>query len=358
MAAIQDSYTELLQSFNFTPRNFKVTRNIPIDTRFLVTNINNINNEIPINIRYPGMIFFVRDSNINDGTTLNINGTKKLGGINSNKGKDKIFGTLYYFDDKLEPIPLHDSITRFEIRLLNIDNSTDTCYSKLIDKTNSSNETNSLNHLYSKIGNIVFIEPLGIAVICRLINGQPEWRYFAGSYYVTSEKQFESIPKSLIQPNTVVNLNGTTKIITSNLKLSDEILTANSAKDCTEDRRFYNVNGFIYYRFGGINIPVSNKFVLKTIDLLKIGDNEINLLEQPEGDVGDGDKENTIFDSNFNTQNIIVDCIIGNQDDTYLNNLYQNFRLPIQHKIINSNEINIISSIDVKNVTLIIRANE
>ena len=347
----QDSYIELLRSFNYTPRNFKVTRNVPIDTRFLVTDINNIDIEIPEAIRYPGLIFFVKNSNVNDGTTINIDGTKKLGSLT--EGIYKINGILYIFDDNLQPIPLHDLIERFEIRLLKINDSTDTCYSKLIDETNTSNETNSLNHIFAKIGNIVFIEPLGIAVICRLINNKPTWQYLAGSYNVLNEDQFYSIDESLRQPNAVVNLNGSTKIITSNRELSDEIIKANSISDCSENNRFYNINDFIYYHIAGLIIPVSNKFVTKTINLQK-GDN-INIIDLKI----DPDNVNaTIFDSNFNTRNIIVDCIIGDQGDEYLNNLYKDFRLPLQHKIIDNNTINIISSIDVKNVTLIIRANE
>ena len=347
--ANQDSYTELLRSFEYIPRNFRLTRNVPIDTRFLVENINDIDTVIPESLRYPGMIFFVKNTVVNDGTTKNFDGTKNVG--STEYGIVKITGILYTFDDKLKPIPLHDIITRFEIRLLKINTATNDCYSKLIDTTSNSNQSNSLNHLFAKIGNIVFVEPLGVAFICRYINDKIEWRYFAGSYNVSNENQFKSIPESLRQPNIDVTIGNTKYIITSNHELSNEIITKNSTADCTEDKRFYNINGFIYYRFGGLTIPVSNKFDIKTLDLQK-GDNEIDLLIDPDNNIA------TIFDSNFNTRNIIVDCIIGDQTDSYLNNLYQNYRLPLQHKIVDNNKINIISSIDVKNVTLIIRAYE
>lgn len=349
---IQDSYTELLKSFEYTPRNFKLTRNVPLDTRFIVENIENIDNEIPKAVRYPGLIFFVKDSNVNDGTTQYLDGTKKLGSTGSNKGIDKIFGILYIFDDKCEPIPLHDLITRFEIRLLNIDNSTDDCYGKLTDRTENTNEHNSLNHLFAKIGNIVFIEPLGIAVICRLINGQPEWRYLTGSYNVLNETQFLNIPKTLRQPNVDVTIDDKKYIITHDGYLSDEIIKTDSKANCTEDRRFYNINGFIYYHIAGITIPVSNKFLVKTIDLQK-GNNELEFTEQ----LADG-IDHTIFDSNFNTRNIIIDCIKEPEGNSIIDAQYANMRFPIQHKIISINKINIISSIDVKNVTLIIRVYE
>ena len=367
-----DSYTELLKSFEYIPRNFRLTRNIPIDTRFLVENLKNIDTVIPKALRYPGLIFFVKESNINDGTTKNLDGTKHLGSTDDNT-TTKIIGTLYYFDENLEPIALHDSITRFEIRLLNIDTDKYN-YSNLIDTTEESNKENSLNHIFAKIGNIVFIEPLGIAVICRLNKDNAiYWQYFAGTYNCT-EKEFESIPESLKQPNTIVNLinddkSVTKKIITSEGELSDEIIKTESTKNCTENGRFYNINGFIYYHFGNLTIPVSNKFCTR-IKSLEIGDNIINLGIDPDSN------NETIFDSNFYTDNIIVDCIIPkssleaeNYPDTICNK-YGDKRFPIEHKIIEntevdkrgnklkSNAINIISSIAIKDAILIIRAYE
>lgn len=347
----QDSYTELFKSFEYIPRNFRSTRNVPIDTRFLVEDIEYIDTIIPKSLRYPGLIFFVKDSNVNDGTTKNLDGTKNLGSLEY--GIEKINGILYCFDNKLNPIPLHDLITRFEIRLLKIDATTNDCYQKLIDKNNA-DETNSLNHLYSKIGNIVFIEPLGIAVICRLINEQPTWQYLTGSYTVLNEEQFLSIPESLRQSNAIVNIieSNSKKIITSEGKLSNEIINADYKTDCTENNRFYNINGFIYYCIDGTIIPVSNKFLVKTLNLQK-GDNQIEFTEE----FADNN-EATIFDSNFNTRNIIIDCIKEPEGDKIIDSQYANIRFPIQHKIIDKNKINIISSIDVKNITLIIRAYE
>ncbi len=353
---MESSYIELFKSYNLAPRNFYPTRNVPLDIRFLVEKFDELDKQIPKAIRYPGLIFFVKDVTITDGTTKNLDGTKNLG-LN---GTEKIFGTLYYFDDKLEPKPLHDSIERFEIRLMKFDSSVVDCYSLLCDTSNNSNETNSLNHIFAKIGNIVFIEPLGIAFICRLINDEIVWKYFAGTYNVINDDQFYSIPENLREPNVTVHTtdadgNPINKIIDSNLNLSDEILTVNSTSDCSEDRRFYNINGFIYYSFGGNVIPVSNKFVLKTISLKK-GSNIIDLTIDP--DIGLNNNLQTIFDSNFNTRNIIVDCIKNVENDEYLDLLYADKRFPIEHKIIDSNHIDIISSIDVNNVTLIIRANQ
>lgn len=339
---LESSYIELRKSMSYTPRNFYLTRNIPLDVRFLVESLDTLNNEIPKEIRYPGLTFFVRDSNVNDGTTKQLDGTKNLG--STEFGTEKIFGILYCFDDNLEPIPLHDLVNRFEIRLLKFDDTSDDCYKLLTDKSENSNETNSLNHIFAKIGNIVFIEPLGIAVICRLINNEIVWKYFAGTYNVKSEEQFNNIPDELKQTNITVNVDGTNKIILSDLTLSDEIITANSTSDCDQDRRFYNINGFIYYRFGGLVIPVSNKFTIKNVSL-KVGDNIIDLSNENSGD----NNSLTIFDTDFNTENIIVDCILEYKNEKY--------RFPIEQKIIDSNTINIVSSIAVENVTLIIRAN-
>ena len=361
MANLESSYLELTKSFSYTPRNFQLTRNIPIDTRFLVTTLDNIDSEILPETRYPGLVFFVRDSAVNDGTSNSID-TIDLGPINQyNKGSVRtVKGILYIFvpdaSGNLIYTPLHDLINRFEIKLLNITDTSNTAYSHLCDgdldelsNHINANNTNCLNHLYAKLGNIVYIQPLGIAVICvnnnESITNKTKWIYFSGTYKVSSIEQFNNIPDSLKNPNTVVSVNGKNQIITSDLKLSDEVIKKSSVNDCTENNRYYNINGFIYYHIDGITIPVSNKFCIKQ-QSLKVGNNYIDL---------SGTDNINIFESNFNTSDIIVDCIF--ESNSINGTKYANTRFPLEHKIINSNVINIISSIDIDSVRLLIRSN-
>lgn len=373
--ALEDSYKELYKRLHYTPKNFHIGRNVPIDNRFLLENLSELNSKIPLQNRYPGLVFFVKDQEINDGTTVNKTGASSSIGLGpqdtKNKGHVKFTGVFYVFNDDLNtPIPMHDLVERFDIRLLNITDTTDNAYKYLCDgddnnllSSTNANDTNCLNHLYSKVGDIVFIQPLNIAVICTNNNGKPKWKYFAGTYSVTTEAQFNNIPNSLKQINGVVNVANpkATKIINSQLQLTSEILETNSPSDCTENGRFYNINGFIYYHFADITIPVSNKFVTK-IQSLNVGENRIEL--SPNNIAGDS-IQHTIFDSEFNTKNIIVDCIILNHEQ---NPEYNGHRFPVENILIKSGTDNdfesnttvdsiiIKSSIRIDKVLLIIRA--
>ncbi len=85
------------------PYNFGVNLNIPIDPRFIISSLDNIDTEIPLNLRYNGLIFFVVDATVNDGTV------------------ETLEGLLYTFEkDLTKPIPLYDTIIRFIIHQIEI----------------------------------------------------------------------------------------------------------------------------------------------------------------------------------------------------------------------------------------------
>ena len=146
--------------------NFRVTKNIPLDNRLIVQEIANIDTELPIKQRYPGLIIFIEDVII-----------------------DNVKGQLFYFgNDLATPLPLFQSILGVTIKQLTL---TENVYGNLL---------NSLNATSPLPGNIVLVLPLDVAFIYDGNN----WKYFVGVYKVTNEEIFNSIPDSLKNVDSIV----------------------------------------------------------------------------------------------------------------------------------------------------------
>lgn len=324
----QNSYDALYQAIEYTPKSFQRTRNVPIDTSFLLENFTELDEKIPLDIRYPGMIFFVKDAIINAGVTV---GKKDNAGYESgvidtgptlNGSQRRLTGFLYTFENDLtKPVPLHDIVQKYLI------------YAVSVTPINYANLNTHLNNIFAKSGNIIYLDGLDITVICDY-NGN--WRYHSGTYKVTTEYWFDTIPDNLKEPNTVVKITttGETKIVKSDLTLSDEIINANSPSDCTENGRFYNINDYFYYCFGGFVIPISDKFLVKAN--VKLEANSI-----------------TNITHNFNSRYLSVYGII-NYNSESVNNEYQNRCFPIEHIYVNLNNIGIESSVTIESIDLCI----
>lgn len=329
----ETTYNDILyEAIELTPKSFIRTRNVPIDTSFVLENISELDNKIPLEIRYTGLIFFVMDAEINSGTTIGKqlntgyeDGTINNGPqVNKDKGEQKIIGLFYIFENDLEnPIPLHDTITRYFI------------YAIKVDESKYSNLNKYLNNTFAKAGSRIYIKNLDINVFCDY---DGNWKYLSGIYKVKSKSIFDSIPNNLKQPNITVNIDNKRKIIKSDLTLSDEIINLGkdgSLSDCKENGRFYNVNGYIYYCFGDSVIPVSDKFMVKQNVTLNITEGNVN----------------NIIEHNFNTRYLSVYGIINKHDEN-VNNDYVNYCFPIQFKYINSNKIEIPSNILIQSIDL------
>ncbi len=168
--------------------NFQLSKNIPIDNRFLQTSLIKIDDDLPLNKRYPGLIFFVTDSNIN--------------------GK---VGNFFCFENDLTSyIPFFSISTNQEIKQLDVDE----------ENYNYLNEPlgDAVNDNMAFPGSIVTIRPLGISYI---FDGT-DWLYFLGNYKVSTEAVYYSIPDNLKMPGRLVEI-GTSplvlKVIGVNLNL-------------------------------------------------------------------------------------------------------------------------------------------
>lgn len=226
--------------------SMKLNKPIPLDCRFIVSNLNNLDTEIPKQYRYPGLIFFVPDTQLTIGTSEN-----------------KIVGVYYCFENDVNTaIPLHDLSLKYIVHQISGINDLNTIINRLNNDT------------YSKPGNIVDLKDIGIQVI---FDGT-DWKYFNGKYTLKSVEQWNDIPDDIKQPNTIVEIKpNIRKVVTSSLELSDEIIDAGTDVDnLTENNRYYLLNGYLYYRLNGTNYQLTTKFYILNGYTINKGINIIN----------------------------------------------------------------------------------
>lgn len=253
--------------------NFDIRKNIPIDKRFIIMDIDNIETLLPYDIRYSGLIFFGYK---NTGTT-----------------EEPIYnGKLYYFDDDLTtPKSLLASISNVTVHQIGVgeEELSSDGYSNLISK---------LTDLDAAPGAMIQILPLGIVVI----NDGVSWKCLTGNYTVDSPEQFLTIPIQLRKVNSTVYYsltetvteeiineatgeptgetqevevtNNYEKIILSSGELSDIIITLTGIETELENNRYYSIDGILHYSIGNELVALGNKSVYIVQDLT-VGNNEI-----------------------------------------------------------------------------------
>ena len=301
---------------------FKITKNIPLDTRFIVNSLSTLDTEIPMKYRYNGLVFFVVDAKINNGTTTIVSENKIDGTIGKGPttGNETLSGILYCFESDLtKPIPLHDLVLRFIIRQIGEYNN------------NWTNLISDLNHTYAKAGSIINVKDLGISVIFDGNN----WKYFNGIYTINKIEDWNTVPNQLKETNRLVKVGNENKIILSDKTLSDEVIKVDSIPDIPENFRFYLINGYLYYSIGGNVYPVSDKIKIFYNTKLIIGDNT--------------------FTHNFNSKLLNTYCLINEAiDNQIINDDYKNREFPLEHIVVNENSINIKSSVQINNCDIVL----
>lgn len=212
------------------PFNFGITKNIPIDTRYLITNLGELTTRIPVSRRYPGLIFFVtNDTPDYQGNT----------------------GFLYVIDNDLQPIKLFDFLMRYIKFGLQLESDAD--YGNIEKLLNEKT--------YPKLGSMVYVSPIGVTYV---YNGS-KFVYFAGDYHFTKQSQYDSLPAKFKQPNAVVYIGDTKYVIKNDLTLSPPLLVYNRVDAILtpyESDRYYLVNGILYYCFEGTLYSIGNKIYL------------------------------------------------------------------------------------------------
>lgn len=294
-------------------KSFKITKNIPIDYRFIVRNLENIDEEIPKKYRYNGLVFFVVESEVYNGTTTGGGTVDGKINVGTTTGGDKTLnGVLYCFEENLDkPIPLHDTVLRFIVRQVG---GFTNDYSKLLE---------NLNKTYAKAGSIVYVEGLNISVIFDGTN----WKYFNGVYIINNDSVWNTVPESLRVQNKLVLSNNVRKIILNDLSLSDEVLTD---KNIIQNNRYYDLNGILHYSIGD--------------KLYKLGDNVFfGIVNIQKGSIQVTHGLNSLLIEGY--------CKLTNTNsDIDVNNTI----VPLSLKIIDKDNVEIKSSLNLQNIEIVL----
>ncbi len=230
-------YSELL------PNNFKVTKNIPIDTRFIVSDWSLLNTEIPLNKRYNGLLFFVCE------------------GANQIGTNDLIHGKYYCFEDDLNtPVPFYETITRYDVNQLNAWESDALKYTNLNNRLNNIGTTPA--------GKIVYLYDLEIAVVFDGTN----WNYLAGTYVIATETDWDTLPANFKVSEKLVKIGTATslieKVVLNNLTLSDPVIIWNQptvpTAEYLQNWHYYNWNGWLYICLDGNLYRLNDKIYTMT----------------------------------------------------------------------------------------------
>ena len=225
--------------------NFRVNGDSPLDDKLVLSNLANINTELPIEDRYLGLLFFV--TNI-----------KKY----------------YTFTDDLNtPVLFSDSILSSQKNGIFIDTSSN----------DYSNLPTLLGNTNPKLGNIVTVYPLQVSFIFDGTN----WKYFNGKYNGTTPLLL-TIPQQLRQTNALLisEIGGVSiwnnqgNITPEILVITDPTFTNNPYPglpiSTLQTNRYYLVNGLLYYVFNnGQYFLIGDKVAFFQNQLIGIGETTI-----------------------------------------------------------------------------------
>lgn len=231
--------------------NFFLTKPIPIDTRYWIDSLANLDTEIPLNLRYEGLTFFV-STGVDDGEI----------------GKDNQKGCLYLFEkDLTKPKKLKDAILRYNITGLPVDfDSLKMKWNYIpvnIDEPVVEYET--LDELleentYKNLGTVIYLKYIQVSIVWDGSN----WKYFSGEWLLNTEKAWDKVPTNLKKEKVVVLIGDVTKpttikkfIVDSALKLtyfvylSKEHIDIWSKSAYPNDRYVVDMNGNLHISVGG-----------------------------------------------------------------------------------------------------------
>ena len=199
----------------------------PLDPRLNISSLENINDELPINNRYRGLIFFIED-----------------------------IEKLYVFLSDLNiPIDLLTLISNGNIN--GIFNSN---YGNLITSLNNTNPT---------LGSLITVFPLNVTFIFNGVN----WQYFSGDYNVIGDVELNSIPLKLRKENKLIVMGTNNYIFKSDLSKSDVIISLNVFPITLENNRYYSINGILYLSLMNNLYKLSEKFIFLEGYSLGLGNN-------------------------------------------------------------------------------------
>ena len=205
------------------------TKNTPIDYYFIVSSLQNLDNEIPVKVRHNGEMFF---------------------SIKENK--------LYRFSNPLEG---KTDITEYEC----LDD--ETVYSLTMEKEDYTNVIQTLDDMFvdseNKIGLRCYIKPLNIMVV----NDGTNWVYSGGDYKMSTVDVWDTIPVTLksVQKVVIVGTDfynvGYDYLLEQRVIVTDTLPSENLREDV-----YYVVGNYLYRVTNGYPYKIGVKSTKESSD--------------------------------------------------------------------------------------------
>lgn len=227
-----DALDQMNQSKQEIPNAFKVTKNIPIDVRYIVSKVENIDTEIPLNLRYPGLQFFIIEETDNSEYT----------------------GDYYFFNTDLETYQKLADYINSKLKYVTL--SGEETFSDYLTILNSRNYQN---------GETVYLTDLHILVV----KDGNDWKYLSGEYYLSSITDWNEVP-TLFKKQNVLAFSVEANyhyLIANDLTLKEKVLVSSTNPTSYTNFHYYKINGILYYYYNAL-YRVGVKFTLKEKDLI------------------------------------------------------------------------------------------
>lgn len=235
------------------PFNFGLTKNIPLDRRFLFPSLADAISQTPKHTRYPGLMFFIMD----DGDDHQNN-----------------TGYLYMWDNDTDtPVKVFDFLMRYCKFGLRLESPAD--YAGDVLREHLRKET------YPKLGTMIYLDPIGITLIYTNNNTANDfmatnpayYRYCFGDYHFATQAEYDNFPLEYKEVGAVVYIGNTKYIIENdiNRSLSSPLLVYNpptkiedfqpggSLQTKLQHDRYYLINGILCYCFEGVLYQIGEK---------------------------------------------------------------------------------------------------
>lgn len=268
----------------YTPHNgsFRRTNNSPLDYDFIISSLENIDEELPVVTRYNGQIFF-----------------------------SVLEGKLYHFvNESKDNQTIEDYVCLDE----------ETVYSLVLETEDYTNVITELDELFGdiedKTGRRCYIKPLNIMVV----NDGDNWVYSGGDYRISSLSVWDTIPVTLMSVGRQVRVGGVEYYnVGEDFVLEKRYIKAAAFPETLREGVYYEIGDYLYRVTGGYpwkialkrerqDDPIVSEESYVIITNIDISNEFINHLSSA---------KNNIINHQLDSYNLNVVLLVGDQHVGY-----------------------------------------
>lgn len=271
----------------YTPRNgsFRRTNNSPLDYDFIISSLENLDEELPVVTRYNGQIFF-----------------------------SVLEGKLYHFVNESEENEIIEDYVCLD---------EETVYSLVLETEDYSDVITELDELFDgiedKTGRRCYIKPLNIMVV----NDGDNWVYSGGDYRISSLSVWDTIPVTIMSVGRQVRVDsGVTGAeyynVGEDFVLEKRYIKAAAFPETLREGVYYEIGDYLYRVTGGYawkiavkrerEDPVVSEESYVIITNIDISSEFINHLSSA---------KNNIINHQLDSYNLNVVLLVGDQHVGY-----------------------------------------